>query len=63
MIPIDDRARDGAFHLVEAADGTLHCVHWDGEAWAYSSTSRLEKPVARYSNRLASAGRQTPKAR
>lgn len=63
MIPIDDAAKDGTFHLVEAEDGTLHCVCWDGKGWAYSSSARLEKPVARYSNRLAAARRATLKAR
>jgi len=63
IIPLDDHAKDGAFHLLQAQDGTLHCAFWDGNGWAYSSASRVTKPIAGYSIRLACAGRTNLKAR
>ena len=57
MIPIDDTAKDGAFHLVEAEDGTFHCARWDGAGWAYSLSAPVQKPIVRYSPRPASAAR------
>lgn len=58
MIPIDDLARNGKHHLLQASDGTLHSARWDGESWVYSNGSPVQKFLTHYSTRLAHAGRQ-----
>lgn len=63
MCPLDDHARDGAYHLLLADDGTHHCARWDGEGWTYSSTARVQPRIIRYFPRPASAGRNRPKGR
>lgn len=57
--PIDDRARDGAFHLLEASDATLHSGRWGGSCFVYACGQPIEKPICSYALRVASQPTQS----
>ncbi|SFG09250.1 hypothetical protein SAMN05518801_10781 [Novosphingobium sp. CF614] len=52
MIPVDARAKDGAYRLVQAGDGTRHCAAWTGTHWAYSNGCPVQGEVTHYMARL-----------
>ena len=48
FIPIDDTARDGAFHLMRADDGHQYSAAWRDDAWRYASGAPVEAELVEY---------------
>lgn len=55
MIPVDSHAKDGAYHLCEATDGTRHSAAWQGDHWAYAPGLPVQHPIINYCARLPGA--------
>jgi len=50
FVPIDDRAKDGAFYLLRDSEGSEHCGRWDEakERFVYSSGARIAGAIVTY---------------
>jgi hypothetical protein len=53
-IPIDDGARNGRFHGLRGANGTMHSGRWDAgtQAFVYSNDMPIGVPIVAYNARL-----------
>ena len=53
--PVDNAAKDGAYHLLRDNVGHQHSGFWDGQRFVYASGATIVPPIVEYCARRQEA--------